>query len=495
MTHQDVKQQIIDALFKDDLEKAISLVDREPEKFKLLRQLLLATSDGPPPLENMQASLPRVVTTSVSYTCGVGCEMCNAGFSDRTSLFEDYKYLEPEQFNALLPWIDGASIVVLAGTGETLDSPYIEKFLNQIKDKVSIVTTSGVPLNKQKVHRLIAAQLHFLNLSFDGKTALGHGRGNEKYILKFWEKVKMIQAEKKALKVNHPVLMLTVAVEMENLCHLEDIFQPALENDISFVDLILMIPSNPSHFQKSVFIHFQEARNKINAVIKTWNDKGMRIRIYEQRKVKAVHETCYFVGKHLIFNLNRNQPLVCCGPIDMPLSTKCFTPDEYWNSFPLRYFRNLHFIADPQDLPKLCQDCWVVKPEAFSLGEADTVSAIKNRETTLADYRIASQLKSDDRTREAGTLFHKILTETGDGEIKGKIYFHLGEMEIEKAAYPEALQFMKLAVKYSFSHRMAFAYLYLLLLKVGDSRQDRPKRTMDLQFLNELAEFSPLSSP
>jgi tetratricopeptide (TPR) repeat protein len=424
----------------------------------------------------------------------VGCKMCNAGFADRTSLFEDYKYLEPEQFNALLPWIEGASIVVLAGMGETLDSPYIEKFLNQVKDKVSIVTTSGVPLNKQKVHRLIAAQLHFLNLSFDGKTSLGHGGGNEKYIQKFWEKVKMIQAEKKTLKVNHPALMLTVAVEMENLCHLEAIFQSALENDITFIDLILMIPDNPSHFQKSVFINFQDAKSKINAAIKTWNAKGMRIRIYEEREVKATHETCYFVGKHLIFNLKRNQPLVCCGPINMPLSTDSFTPDEYWNSFPLRYFRNLHFVADPEDLPKICQDCWVVKPESFSLGEIDTGSATDNRDTTLADYQIASQLKSDGQIQQAENLFHKILTQTEDGEIRGKVYFHLGEMEVQKTAYSKALQFMKLAVRYSFGHRLAFAYLYLLLLKVGDFREDSPKRNMDLQFLNEFAEFSPLTS-
>ena len=91
--------------------------------------------------------------------------MCNAGFSDKTRLFDQYKYLSLKEFDALSSWIKSASHVALVGLGETLDSPHIEYFLNSLKDKVSIVSTSGMPLNITVIEKLIKSQLHYLNLS------------------------------------------------------------------------------------------------------------------------------------------------------------------------------------------------------------------------------------------------------------------------------------------------------------------------------------------
>lgn len=37
----------------------------------------------------------------------------------------------------------------------------------------------------------------------------------------------------------------------------------------------------------------------------------------------------------------------------MPLEINGLTPEEYWNSFPFRYFRSLHFSGTPENLPEL----------------------------------------------------------------------------------------------------------------------------------------------
>ena len=217
----------------------------------------------------IKVNLPKIFTTSVSYTCGIGCEMCYAGFSDKTSLFDDYKYLSREEFDALSSWLKSASHVALVGLGETLDSPHIEYFLNNLKNKISFISTSGMPLNRKLIEKLIQSQLHYLNLSFDGQTTSGHGSARAIYIKKFWKKVELVQKIKQSLNVSHPALHLTVAVDLENIDQMDEILRSAHNNDILSVDLIYMIPYNRPLYKKSVFPRWENSKNKINAL---WTD-------------------------------------------------------------------------------------------------------------------------------------------------------------------------------------------------------------------------------
>ena len=147
--------EIIPCILTDNLEQAGKLLTQSTHpELEELANLLDKTPRSRVPLAGWSSPLPKFITTSVSYTCGIGCEMCNAGFADKTSLFEDYKTLTPEEFEALSPWIQNASHVALVGLGETLDSPHLEYFLEKLKDKITFISTSGVPLNKKVIEKL-----------------------------------------------------------------------------------------------------------------------------------------------------------------------------------------------------------------------------------------------------------------------------------------------------------------------------------------------------
>ena len=258
---EPLKKKIIRCILSDNLEQAGKLLAQsEHPELEELANLLDKTPQNRTPLAGWNSPLPKFITTSVSYTCGIGCEMCNAGFADKTSLFKDYKYLTPEEFDALSPWIQNASHVALVGLGETLDSPHLEYFLEKLRDKITFISTSGVPLNKKVIEKLIQAQLHYLNLSFDGKTTAGHGGGRDSYINKFWEKVGLIQKTKQTLNVSHPILHLTVAVDSENINQLDEIINSAKSRGILSVDLIYMVPNNQTLYEKSVFTDLKNFR-------------------------------------------------------------------------------------------------------------------------------------------------------------------------------------------------------------------------------------------
>ncbi|MFQ5449704.1 MAG: hypothetical protein ACE5E9_03700 [Nitrospinaceae bacterium] len=475
----------------DDLEKARGLIRQQSRGLNLLRDLLMKATGKEAPLKIFRATLPKIISTSVSYTCGVGCEMCNAGFSDRTYLFPGYKYLQPKEFEQLSPWIKSASHVVLVGMGETLDSPYLYEFIKQLNGKISFITTSGVPLNREKTIRLIQSKLQYINFSFDGKTAVGHGAGNEKYIQKFWEKLKVFQETKRELSCNHPIAMMTLALDRENLEYLDDIFQTAYSHEIRIVDLIFMIPWNERLFEKSIFSNLNDSREKINKAIRKGNARGMHIRIFEEEQMQERTETCYFVDKHLIFNLNRNQPSICCGPITLPLETRNLSPETYWNSFPFRYFRYLHFSSDPTKLPLACQNCWIMDPQKYCESATTSFTRGENFQETLSLYRTASNLKRENRETEAEEMFSRILDITQNISLKGKVFFHLGELRIKNKNYPEALSYMKLTVRNCFDHQMAFTYLYLLLVLTGKTKEREKRRTLKSDHLNHFAEHSP----
>lgn len=278
-----IETNLLRCILTDNLEQADKLIVQSLQ-LEQLAILLDKTPRNRVPLVGWNSPLPKFITTSVSYTCGIGCEMCNAGFADKTSLFEDYKNLTPEEFEALSPWIQNATHVALVGLGETLDSPHLEYFLEKLRDKITFISTSGVPLNKKVIEKLIRAQLHYLNLSFEGKTTAGHGGGRDSYINKFWEKIGLIQKIKKALNVSHPILHLTVAVDSENINQLDEITSSAKSHNIPSVDLIYMVPHNHSLYEKSVFTDLENFRQKINSVMDKWNGRRMNIRFYEKTR-------------------------------------------------------------------------------------------------------------------------------------------------------------------------------------------------------------------
>ena len=471
--------EIIRSILTDNLEQAGKFLAqaRYPE-LEELANLLDKTPRNRVPLARWNSPLPKFITTSVAYTCGIGCEMCNAGFADKTSLFEDYKTLTPEEFEALSPWIQNASHVALVGLGETLDSPHLEYFLEKLKDKITFISTSGVPLNKKVIEKLIHAQLHYLNLSFDGKTTAGHGGGRDSYINKFWEKVGLIQKTKQTLNVSHPILHLTVAVDSENTHQLDEIINSAQSHNIPSVDLIYMVPNNQILYEKSVFTDLEIFRQQLNPMMDKWNGMGMHIRFYEKTRWESSPQTCYFVDKHLMFNLNREKPDLCCGSLDMPLEINGLSPEEYWNSFPFRYFRSLHFSGTHENLPEVCQNCWVLHPGKFS----DTFQN-EDPADCMKWYREAGQFKSANQVEEAEPLYQKIVQVSGDPQLVGKAWFHLGELSLKGNRQDEALECMRNAVRFCFNHALAFAFLALLMRCTIDMETSGLNQKPDQKFL------------
>ena len=401
----DRKAEIIHEILIDNLERAKDLIEIDPKGLEPLLALIGESIQLPPPLKKWKSPLPQFITTSVSYTCSIGCEMCNAGFSDKTKLFDQYKHLSLSEFTALNPWLQSASHVALVGLGETLDSPHIESFLKSVKNKVSFISTSGIPLNEKKIRLLIKSHLHYLNLSFDGKTTAGHGSASKKYIDKFWEKVKLVQKIKQTENVSHPVLHLTIALDRENIDQLSELLRAAKKNGIFSADLIYMVPFNHSLFQKSLFPKWENATAQINAAMETWNNSGMHIRFFEKSTIENSPKVCYFVDKHIMFNLNRQRPDVCCGSIDMPIKIKNLKPETYWNSFPFRYFRSLHFSKSHEEIPEVCRSCWVLNPE--KINEKFSRQNKKNLKKNYLDWYNQASLLKLEKKQTLLSLFFK----------------------------------------------------------------------------------------
>ena len=476
------RNEIIRCILTDNLEQADQLITQSPQKdLKELANLLSKTLRNRAPLSGYVSPLPKFISTSVSYSCGIGCEMCNAGFANTTSLFEDYKHLTRKEFEALSPWFEQASHVALVGLGETLDSPNLEFFLEKLRDKITFISTSGVPLNKKVIEKLIRAQLHYLNLSFDGKTTAGHGGGRDSYINKFWEKVGLIHKTKQALNVSHPILHLTVAVDSENINQLDDIINLAKSHNIPSVDLIYMVPHTHSLYEKSVFMDLGNCQEKINSVMGKWNALEMHVRFFEKTQLESSPETCYFVDKHLMFNLNRQKPDLCCGSLDMPLQLDGLTPWEYWNSFPFRYFRSLHFSETQENLPEVCRNCWVLHPEKLN---SFFRNEVPSNESCLKWYRQAGQYKLRNKFAKAGPLYQKIVQLSQDPQLIGKSWFHLGEISLKNNRQDEAFERMKKAIRFCFNHALAFAYLSLLHRILEAEKHSDAIRNPDYKFID-----------
>ncbi|MEE9259318.1 MAG: hypothetical protein V3U37_07215, partial [Nitrospinaceae bacterium] len=131
----NLQNKVLSAILSDDLEAARHLASKDQGGLKLISELLHKVTGKPVPLANATAEPPKEIHTAVSYTCGIGCQMCGSGFADRASIFDNYKYLSTEQFDQVLPWIQTAEHIAYVGTGETLDNPHIYDFVQQANGK------------------------------------------------------------------------------------------------------------------------------------------------------------------------------------------------------------------------------------------------------------------------------------------------------------------------------------------------------------------------
>ncbi|MBT5027011.1 MAG: radical SAM protein [Nitrospinaceae bacterium] len=463
----NLQNKVLSAILIDDLKEAKRLLQGNDEALSGISELLEKTTGKPTPLKNLTAQPPREIHTAVSYTCGIGCKMCGSGFHDKTSLFEDYKQLSPQQFDEVMPWIDAAELVVYVGQGETLDNPHIYDFVKKSAGKHSNLTTSGVPLTREKMKRLIQASLKDINFSFDGLTLAGHGSGNIKYSQTIWKQIDMVQSVKKELGSEFPQVMITMVLNKENVDQMEEMIDSAKERGVFLLQLDVMVPHNPELYEQSIFTDFKYYQKKINEEIKKGNEKGLWVRIGDDIEIKD-SQPCHFIDKMLIFNLDRYLPSVCCGPITMPLKIQGYSTDTYWNSFPFRYFRFMHGTGKSETLPVACDTCWAMNPLKF----ADQMQPKDNDFKARPLYLEASELKNQNKWDEAEKNYKTIIQNSDNPVWRGKAYFHLAEREILEKNYPKAYTLFQETVKNYFGHQLAFTYLYLLMMLLEKKQED-----------------------
>lgn len=473
-----MKKEIINSILMDDLKRAELLIAKKPAGFEMLSSLLKKVKDKPVPLKALKSKAPGFVAVRASYACSLRCEMCNSGFHDRTFLYDDYRYFLPEQFDRLSSWINSASNVFLVGEGETLNSPYVNYFLSKITGKHSTIVTNGIPLTGKKIQSFINVKLNVLLLSFDGKLSLGHGKGTEKYIQQFWKKVKLIQKIKKDFNSILPVVKLTIAVANENLNNIEEIIETASKNGITIITLSLMTPLNKEMYRKSIFVNFEESKNKINSIISKWNKKGLSVSTLAfARKLRDSRKVCPFIDNWLLFHGRSKTLEICCDLIEMPLYISDLPQIEHWNSFPFRYFRYLHFCSNQKELPIACKKCVSMNLKEYSQTYGSLCDHFQSKKRSkrdhLALYTCASRLKQNNLNSRAEKMFLEVLKLKADPELKGKVYFHLGEIELRRKNYRRALRLMKLSVQHCFNHSMAFAYLNLLMMLLGEKKMKK----------------------
>lgn len=205
-------------------------------------------------------------------------------------------------------------------------------------------------------------------------------------------------------------------------------------------------------------------------------------------KMQDSIDPCPYVDNWINFHGKMEKPNICCGSIELPVNISNDSKDNSWNSFPLRYFRYLHFCSNGEKVPYTCQNCWAMDLKQYSQNCAKLYSHPENgekNEDPTPLYRSASELKRCNQLKKAQELFTKVLTLKIGPEIKGKTYFHLGEIQLVRKDYTRALSYMKLAVQYLFNHEMAFAYLYLLLMLVENPKPIMRRKKFNLGSLSK----------
>ena len=289
-----------------------------------------------------------------------------------------------------------------------------------------------------------------------------------------------------------------MAVSSENAGQLDDILATAWRHGIRLISMTPMVPRDANTYKKSIMADYETFQSDINIVLAKWTETGMTIlaslKKWEMPDLPT-SPPCPYIDNTLFINENAKSRCLCCGPLSLPMEPLNYPKNIFWNSFPLRYLRYLHLCLRTGDLPAVCNECWLMNTKLYADGLASRFSDGWNTENEEAYslYRTASRLKQDGRTGEAENLFSEALRYKSDSSLKGKIFFHLGELRSREQKYSEALPLMKLAVQHCFDHRKAFIYLYLLMALLEEPKvlpARRPARELvvktDLQNLKSI---------
>ncbi|MBF0274358.1 MAG: hypothetical protein HQK84_03900 [Nitrospinae bacterium] len=462
MVNEYLRNDPLDLILTDKLNEAFFLLSGNKKcSNQLILKLLNAVKDKPVPLKNLRAFPPKIINIPTSYKCTLGCKMCSSGFQNTTSIREE-KFLTHDEFNSLMPWIKESSIISFVGLGETLESPYIFDFLEKTRKKTTYLVTSGVPLKENTFFRLIECNLDYLQFSFDGNSSIGHGGGKKNYIRGFWEKIKTLQKIKHEHSGKTPKISIRVAVDKENIASLDELLNFSYEYKVNEVFLVPFVPIEQMFFDTSLFDNFNVNKNRLNQIIKIWRKKGLDVRTsIKNIFLHNANSPCMSIDNIVNFGYELDSPTVCCSSLSLPIKTQGYLPKEFWNSFPLRYLRYLHFSCEQTELPEFCKTCWT--ENAKNVSENYEQLTTINHEDALTLYNKASELKRIKKYLESQKGFNQLLKKPLHSSTRSSIYFHLGEIKIIKENYNEALSYMKQAVKFNYTHKRAFTYLYLLL--------------------------------
>ncbi len=484
--------EVLDLLMTDRLEDAACALARESEPDPVLKNLIARARGRDKPLASLTADLPEYVVVNPSYTCNIGCKMCITGFHNKTEIDPNYKYLSPEQFEKAKPWIRTGTHVFFVGIGETLDSPHLFDFLEDVDGPVKVVTTSGVPLTREKIRMMIETGVQILNFSFDGKTSVGHGDGKDTYIKNIWNKIDLVRKVKEELSSETPVMGLNVTVNRENLSDLDNLFTQARERDIR--DILLLPMSvvedsgriSPMLYEKSFGPDFDRCSAEFKNIVDRWNRNGLRLQVNAYSEYHERAEVCSYVDNTIQIHGLSSGPNICCGKIEMPLTFWDTPPEEYWNSLPFRYFRYLHFVGERKGLPRECQDCWILETRRYykTCGEALHTAPLKV--DPIPVYQEASRLKLEGLWNQAEARFKEVLTLTEDDALKGGVYFHLTEIELGRGNDEEALDCIQKCIQHNFDHKRGWAYLSLLMRITGLPKVDRRQDKFPLTYHPEI---------
>ncbi len=479
-------EYLMDCVLTDNIDEASNIFNILPNKPKYIGNLLTLAKNSSPPLIQFKSDSPEVVVVQPSHTCNVGCEMCSEGYDKVTQKYNDYLYLLPYQFESIFPWLKNSKSVQFVGTGETLESPYLSEYIEKIDEKVSMVITSGVPLNQKKTIELIRSNLKILNFSFEGKTSTGHGGDKDSYINKFWSKIKMVQEIKNSLDSFIPAIHLTITVNNENIDQLDEIFNRAMNLGVKEIFLLPMLLANKSLKEKSIFNNFKESIQKLIDLRSRWENQKLEIQFLALDKEVGKLDVCPFVDNFIMFNGKDSNPRLCCGDLSVPLKYGNIPPETYWNSFPLRYFKFLHLAKESRAVPANCENCWAMNLKQYSDSKSKTDSTGSH---FFELYQRASSLKEEGSLQEAKDLFEKNLSNIANSDLKGKVYFHLGEIYIAWNNFSDALACMELAVQNCFAHRKAYTYLSLLYRILGDPKVGNIKLKYSCEFDKKFLKF------
>ncbi len=476
------EKELLNLILNDRVNEALQAIDNFEENSDPLRTLLKQAAHRPNVFPELTAPYPTHFAISPSYTCNIGCEMCNAGFHIDPQPYDGRDFLSPQSWEEILPWIEDATHWCFVGVGETLDSPFLNEFLEKGMKKYTLVTTSGVGLTRRRLGELMNRKLDCLQISFEGDTEVGHGSGKPEYSKNMWEKIELVHQVKQEQSSITPHLELHITVNLENLEQMNGLFERAQSLGVEHIVLFPMSINRDATgrlvqnvYEASFAVNYEACRAYLNEVADRWRELGLRISFNEYQKLEEAATPCSYVDNTLIFSGLNVPPKVCCGSLDMP-----HMPDEtggkvFWNSFPFRYLRFLMFCQPEQRQPRDCQECLATHPARYFETMREEMGNQKEERAALyGQYRVASEARRSLRYEEARLQFLKLQDEDLPQDLKSGVWFHLGELEVIRGELTAARNCFENAIRENFSHKKAFAFLYLVYRILG--APDYPER-------------------